>query len=235
MTNTLLRLKLEQRVNKLSSSDYGNIESWMQAEAVNKAQYAWVRRQLEGINQTKTGNEGSTRRIDDLQCILTTWTGNFTDKGDYWQSDLFPDDYLEWCRLSACAQDKCKTCPPRQLLIFEGNEADADTYMIDTNRTPNYDWATTFSTVMSNQFKIWTACKFSITDPLVTYYRRPVHIVFANSVDPYTGAIATIDVECEFPDGVTELIIDDAAAILSMDLNDYTKQQDLNAEAEHNN
>ncbi len=235
MNNSLLQIKIQERVNKLASSDYGNLEPWQMAEAANKAQYAWVRRQLEGINQTKTGAEGSTRRIDDLQCVLTTWTGSFTDQGDYWQSSSFPDDYMEWCRISAFAQDGCKTCPPIRLQIFEGNEADVDVYIPDTNRTPNYAWATTFSTVMSKTFKIWTLDRFDIVDPLVTYYRSPVHIVFINSEDPYTGIVSLIDVECEFPDGVTELIIDDAAAILAGDLDNYQKSQALSQSAEHNN
>jgi len=207
----------------------------MEAEAVNKSQDAWVRRQLEGINQTKTVAEGSTRRIDDLQCILTTWSGGFTNEGNYWQSDSFPDNYLEWCRISAFGQDECDNCPPRQLLIFEGNEADVDTYIPDVNRTPSYEWATTFSTVMSRTFKIWTMGKFNIVDPLVTYYRTPRRIIFLGSTDPYTGIVSTVDVTCEFPDGVTELIIDEAAAILANDMDALQKGQQLNQRTEFNN
>ena len=235
MTNQLLNAKLEQRVNKLSSLDYGNIEPWMRAEVINKSQDEWVRRQLEGINQTKTGAEGSIRRIDDLQYILTTWAGNFTDKGLYWQSDLFPDDYIEWCRISADALNICNDCCPRRLVIFEGNEADVDVYLADTNRQPSYEWATTFCTIMSSSFKIWTNKAFNIADPIVTYYRAPRRIVFANSTDPYTGLIATVDIECEFPDNITELIIDGAAAILSGDIDNFQQMQRLNGNAEHNN
>jgi hypothetical protein len=207
----------------------------MEIEAFNKGMDEWVRRQLEGINQTKTGAEASTRRIDDLQCLLSTWTGNFTDKGLYWQSDLFPTDYLEWCRISACAQDSCNTCPPRQLTIYEGNEADVDTYLPDVNRQPSYAWATTFSTVMGNTFKIWTNDEFNIVDPLVIYYHRPVHIQIAGATNPDDGTTSTVDVLCELPDNVIELIIDDAAAILSMDLDNYNKKQVLSQNAEFNN
>ena len=37
MTNDLLQIKLKQRLNKLSSNDYDNIECWQIIEAFNKA------------------------------------------------------------------------------------------------------------------------------------------------------------------------------------------------------
>jgi len=234
MNNTLLRAKLQNRVNKIASLDYGNIEPWQEAEAVNKAQIEWVRRQLEGINQEKTGNEGSTRRIDDLQQLLTVWSGSFTDEGLFWQSATWPSDYLQWCRIDAYAQDECKTCPPRPLVIFEGNEADVSMYLSNVNRQPSYAWATTFCTIMGNKFKIWTNDTFELINPAVTYYRAPVTISFLGAFDPYTNAISTADVPCEFPDNITEIIIDEAAAILSMDIDDNQKSNLLSNRSEHN-
>ena len=236
MNNILFRSKLELRVNKLASLDYGNIEPWQQAEAANKAQSEWVRRQLEGINQEKTGNEASTRRIDDLQQLLSTWTGDFTPQNDnlFWQSATWPENYMEWCRIDAQAQDDCKTCSPRTLTIFEGNEADVSIYLRDFNRRPSYAWATTFSTVMNNTFKIWSNKQFDIVNPLVTFYREPTTIVFAGTYNPYTNTVAAVDVPCEFPDNIAELIIDEAAAILAMDIDDTQKTNQLSQRAEHN-
>lgn len=233
MNNETFRVKLEQRCNKLSSLDYQNIESWMIVEVANKAQDQWVRRQLEGINQTRTGAEGSTRRIDDLQYILVNTPGTFSDQGLHWQSTL-PSDYIEWCRLSAYAQDICRNCCPRRLVIFPGNEADVDIYLMDSNRKPNYDWATTFSTIMDSNFKIWTNDSFNLVDATVTYYRQPRRIVFAGATDPYTGTVSAVDVTCEFPDNITELIIDEAASILSGDMDAVYQQQRLANSVEHN-
>jgi hypothetical protein len=236
MTNQLIIAKLGQRINKLSSLDYDNLEPWMRAEAINKAQDNWTRRQLEGINQTRTGAEGSIRRIDDLQSMITVLTDTFVDKGLYWESSIYPSDYMEWCRISASAIHKCETCcPPRPLVIFMGNEADVDICLSDTNRQPSYEWATTFCTVMSKKFKIWTNGEFGLSDVLITYYRQPRKIVFINSVDPYTGLVSAVDVECEFPDNIVELIIDEAAAILSGDMDAFNQVTRLNGIAEHNN
>jgi len=219
----------------VSSFDYGNIEPSAKIEAFNKAMDEWTYRQLEGINQTKSGAEGSTRKIDQLQCILNTWTGNFTNKGLYWQSDLFPPDYLEWCRLDAYAQDKCDSCQPRLLTTFLGSESDAVILIKDVNKQPDYVWATTFHTIMNNTFKIWTGGKFDIVDPLLTYYRKPTHIQIAGTTDPDTGGVSTTDIECEFPDIVIELIIEDAAAILCGDLDNEQKAQILKQSSEFNN
>lgn len=235
MNNSLLQAKLEQRCNKISSLDYGNIEPWMRTEAFNKGMDMWTRRQLEGINQTKSGTEGSIRSIDNLQCLLTTWSGAFTDKGLYWQSDGFPDDYMEWCRIDAYAQDECKTCPPRYLTTFLNNEADVAIDLIDTNRQPSYEWATTFITVMGNTFKIWTNEKFNIVDPVVVYYRKPVHIQVLGQTNPDTGFVSTVEVECEFTDSITEVIIEDAAAIIVGDLENYQQKQLLSQSAEMDN
>ena len=72
MQNSVLTIKIKQRLNKLDSQDYDNIECWQVVEAFNKAQVEWTRRQLHGINIVKEGDEQSTRRIDDLQVLLNT-------------------------------------------------------------------------------------------------------------------------------------------------------------------
>ena len=67
MNNTTLQLKFRQRLNKIASNDYDNIECWQIVEAFNKAQVEWCRRQLHGNNIFKEGDEMSKRRIDDLK------------------------------------------------------------------------------------------------------------------------------------------------------------------------
>ena len=70
MLNSTITVKVKQRLNKLDSNDYDNIETWQVSEAFNKAQVEWVRRQLHGNNIFKEGDEFSKRRIDDLQVLL---------------------------------------------------------------------------------------------------------------------------------------------------------------------
>jgi len=72
MNNNTLQVKFKQRLNKIDSQDYDNIKSWEIAEAFNKAQIEWCRRQLAGTNMRKEGDEMSKRRIDDLSLLLKT-------------------------------------------------------------------------------------------------------------------------------------------------------------------
>ena len=60
MENNTLLLKLKQRLNKLDSQDFDNIECWQFLEAFNKAQVEWCRRNLHGGNMYKEGDELST-------------------------------------------------------------------------------------------------------------------------------------------------------------------------------
>ena len=70
MNNNLLQIKIKQRLNKLASLDYDNLECWQIQEAVNKAQIEWTRRQLYGYNVRKEGAEQSSGLVDDLQKLM---------------------------------------------------------------------------------------------------------------------------------------------------------------------
>lgn len=234
MTNTLIQIKIQERLNKLSSNDYGNIECWQVVEAFNKGMDMWVRRQLQGINQTRTGPEGSIRRIDDLQVLLKEWNTTWANSGLYWETSSIPTDYLQYCRITAYGQDECKDCPPRRLEVFEGNEADVDIYLADQYRAPDYSWRTTFSTMAGNKFKIWTNGSFNIVDPVLLYYKTPVHIQIANCRNPDTGTVSPVDVLCEFPDSVIEILCDEAAGIIAGDTDAFNLKQRLDTTAEHN-
>ena len=109
MNNTTLQIKFKQRLNKLASNDYDNIECWQIVEAFNKAQVEWCRRQLHGNNMYKEGDEMSKRRIDDLQILLTDIELTFTEEDTFIESTNFPVDYLEYKRVSVDAADEC--CP----------------------------------------------------------------------------------------------------------------------------
>ena len=50
MNNTIIQLKIKQRLNKLDSQDYDNLECWQIVDAFNKGQVNWCRRNLHGLN-----------------------------------------------------------------------------------------------------------------------------------------------------------------------------------------
>ena len=96
MNNATILLKIQQRLNKLASSDYDNIEPWQIVEAFNKGQVAWCRRNLHGLNVKQTGDEQSKRRIDDLQVILTEVDITLVKEDLYYTTNTgLPDNYFE--------------------------------------------------------------------------------------------------------------------------------------------
>ena len=207
MNNTTLQIKFKQRLNKLASNDYDNLECWQIVEAFNKAQVEWCRRQLHGNNIYKEGDEMSKRRIDDLQILLTDLGLTFNVEKDYVESTNFPVNYLEYKRVSTEAYNEC--CPftidskgdyhGRSMTVYLSEEANVDIIMRDPLKRPDFDWGETYCTIQGNKIRIYKR-DFDIVAPLLTYYRQPRNIQILGCVDPYTLVESPADIECEFKD-----------------------------------
>lgn len=234
MKNSLLQLKIKQRLNKLASMDYDNIEPWQIQEAYNKAKIEWVRRQLHGANTTKEANEQSIKRIDDLQILLETYNLEGKQYEAYFQSDLMPRDYMTFKRVSTHAvSDCCKEA--RVMEVYLAEEADADLLLVDRNKRPDFEWGETFCTLFGNKVRIYKNKDFTIVNPKLIYYRQPNEVKFLNVIDPETGKFHVEDVECEFKNDIVEIIIDEAAAILAGDIESIMQYQRATQNAERNN
>lgn len=234
MNNATIQLKIQQRLNKLASSDYDNIECWQIVEAFNKGQVGWCRRQLHGMNQKQEGDEQSKRRIDDLQILLTDQALTFGNDDLYDEATSLPSNYLEWKRLSVKAKDEC--CDnDRRMVVYLAEQANVDELLRDKNKQPSFPWGETFCTLQNNTVRVYTNNKFNIVESKLTYYRQPLHIQIAGCVDPYTQVLSTIDVESEFKDDLVELFIDEAAKILAGDIESFNQQQIAQQEVESNN
>lgn len=234
MTNDTIQIKVKQRINKLASNDYDNIMPWQIVEAFNKGQVAWCRRNLMGTNMTKTGDESSKRRIDDLQILLTDKLLQMVKKDKYFSSPGLPIDYFEWKSISAKANSGCCN-DKRNLMIYLAEEANIDQLLRDYNKKPSFDWSETFCTIANNKVKVFTNNEFDVVETSLTYYRQPRRIEILGSSDPYTGIISTVNVECEFKDDLVELFIDECVKILAGDLEDITANQIADNSVETNN
>jgi len=236
MNNDTLQLKLKQRLNKLDSQDYDNIEPWQMIEAFNKAQLEWCRRNLHGNNLYKEGDEGSKKRIDDLQILLTELPLTGSVINNYFQSNNFPDSdrYLEYKRVSAEATTECCT-DPRSMTVYLSEVANVDLILRDPLKKPDFAWGETFCVLIDGQIRIYQDDTFNIVNPLFTYYRTPRLIEIAGVQNPYTGTISAVDVECEFKDDLTEIFIDETAAIIAGDISNFNQMSIAQQAAEKNN
>lgn len=234
MKNTLLQIKIKQRLNKLASMDYDNIEPWQIQEAYNKAKVEWVRRQLHGGNARQEANEQSIQRVDDLQVLLKTFDLEGKEYPKFFESYRMPSDYMTFKRVSTEAVSEC--CKDgRTMEVYLAEEADADLLYIDQNKRPDFEWAETFCTMFGNKIRIYRTTDFNIVHPKLIYYRQPKDVQFLNVINPETGKFHVKDVQCEFKDDIVELIIDEAAAILAGDIESTMQYQRSSQNAERNN
>jgi hypothetical protein len=234
MNNATIQLKVQQRLNKIASSDYDNIEKWQIVEAFNKGQVQWCRRNLHGLNIKQTGDEQSKRRIDDLQTILTEIGITLIKQDLYFESQDLPENYFEWKRISADGGTDC--CEkPKRMVIYLDAEANVDELLRDNIKKPSLPWGETFCTLKDNKVRVYTNNEFDISSARLSYYRQPLRIEIAGTVDPYTQLLSPVDVECEFKDDVIELFVDEAAKILAGDIESFNISQQASQQVEGNN
>lgn len=240
MLNSTILLKVKQRLNKLDSQDYDNIQDWQIVEAFNKGQVDWCRRNLHGLNVVKEGDEQSTRRVDDLQPLLVT-TGEgiipplvMIQKPGLYETPTLPANYMQWKKISASGTNDC--CPdPRPMVIYLAEIANVDMLLRDKNKQPSFDWAETFATMKGNKIQIYTNDQFNISGAVLVYYRQPTRIEITGVKDPYTGIIPTADVIPDFKDDLVELFIDECVKIIAGDIESMIQVQRATQAIEGNN
>jgi len=235
MNNLTILLKVEQRLNKISSNDYDNIEKWKIIEAFNKAMPDWCRRQLHGTNTHRTGDEQSKRRIDDLQVLLRNHPLEMKKEDCYYGSENWPDNYFEFKRVSFKGKTDC--CERPKFVTYLVEEANIDILLRDHLKKPNFAWGETLLTLMNNTVKVWTNNEFAVENAFLTYYKQPTRIEIQGVSNPYdgNGVISTADVECEFKDDIIELLIDETVKIISGDIEYMTSMQVADKSVEDNN
>ncbi len=239
MLNQTIQIKVQQRLNKLASSDFDDIPCWQVVEAFNKGQVEWCRRQLAGTNILQQGDEESERRIDDLNILLKSKTLTMTHHTLFDESQsltLFTgDDYMAFKRLEVYASSEC--CKdPRLMVIYLVEEANAINYLTDDDKKPSFEWGETFATIVGRKIRIYTGGTFQVDKASLMYYKQPRRIVIQGCADPYTGVVnAPANIIPEFKDDICELLVDEAASILAGDMENFNQVTRESQNAEHNN
>lgn len=232
MNNNLLQIKIKQRLNKLASFDYDNIECWMIQEAFNKAQIEWVRRRLHGLNASREAAEQSVTIVDDVQVLLKEIQLGSIVRDKYVESESIPTNFLHFVRVSANAKSSC--CPKRALSIYQAEEANVDILLADNFKSPSFDWSETFCTVAADKLKLYTNNQFAIEDIKLVYYRLPRDVQFLGCTNIATGAAFTADQTCELKEDICEILVDEAAAILAGDIESMNQYQRDGQNAQRN-
>lgn len=231
MQASLVFIKIKERLNKIDSADYDNIECWQAREAYNKAQLEWVRRQVHGKNDTQEGDEETRQRVDDLQILLTPANLNVRKNGVFFEAKSLPTNYLYLKSITPFVN--CDKCKNKRLSSKLREEANADEYLADYSTQPSFEFEQTFHTMINNTIRVYSNNEFDVEKIGLTYYRYPREIDFGTCahMDGSTG----FDIDPEFKDDIVELIIDDAVSILAGDIESPNAMQISKQRSEINN
>lgn len=224
MNNNLLQIKVKQRLNKLASQDYDNLECWQITEAFNNASLKWVRTQILGLNIYQTGDEGSKNLIDDLQHLVKNQDLTFTGYIDNVETQVLPSDYLYFKRITLYV--KSATCNnPKMMVAYLAQEADVSVLLNDHLTEPNFEWGETFFTISNNRIKVYTKGKFIVTKVVLSYYKKPRKIAILGCRDIATNTVIAQDVQTDFKEDIAEIIVDLTVNILAGDLESFNQFQ----------
>jgi hypothetical protein len=226
MNNDLLQIKIKQRLNKLASFDYDNIECWQIIEVFNKVQLEWVAREIEKAERSK-------RTLERMQVLLKQIPLSGSNQSRFYESTHLPPDYLSFKRVSFHGvREDCKD--QRKFSVYLAEEANVDELLKDPVRSPSFEWGETFITMIGNKIHIHTDAKFTVKEPVLVYYRKPASILISGCVDPDTGEVAFGEQACEFNDDVAELLVSESAAQLAADIENINQVQINTASAQRN-
>ena len=140
---------------------------------------------------------------------------------------------MEFKRVHLSAFSEC--CTNKEMVVYLAEEANVPNLLRDYLKKPSFEWGETFMTLINNKLRIYTNNEFDLENIDLYYYRKPINIQIEGCVDPYTGLISTTNVECEFKDDITEVLIDEACAIIAGDIESIAQVQ-INAQSgEQNN
>jgi hypothetical protein len=162
--------------------------------------------------------------VDDLQILLSEIELRGLEKPKYFETDVIPANYLHFVRVSANVKNDC--CPKRALsTIYQAEEANVDILLADSFKSPSFEWAETFCTILGDKIRIYTNGLFTVHDSKLVYYRKPKDIQILGCSNISTGQTYTTNVECELKDDICEIIVDEAAAILAGDIESMNQYQ----------
>lgn len=218
-------VKIQNRLSKVDSQDARNIKPYYMEEAVNKAMYDYIRRNLHGGNQYREGDEETVRRVDDFQFLLKSAKLSVQPGAVYCESFTLPPDWNYHKRVTPnCTKGVCDYVQIRSTLIEEAN---VDEYLRDYDSQPSFDFEETFHTMIGNKIRMYHNGDFTVVDLTITYYRNPLPISFTNAND--------LAVTWEWKQDVAEQIVDEAVKILAGDIESVNQNALADGRVEKNN
>lgn len=223
LVDTLL-YKIKQRINKVDSQDYDNIENHVLLDYYNKAQLYLLRETLKGSNQKGDGDEGSKINLNSFQKLIVDKKFNVSgaNKTSTFYHITIPNDYYLIKRIDIEAEKD--GCIVDDFVVYFCENYMTSVMYNDPLKCPNFEWRETFYTLSNDEIKVFYK-NFDINKIRVTYYRLPAWVEKNGVFNTKTGAMSVANVPPDFEDDVVELMIDYTAALIGGDIQDVSSYQ----------
>lgn len=213
---TRLLYRLDQRLNRLATSDHQQVYEEDKLIALNHAQIALIKRKVGQNNIYGLGLDSFKKRYHDLQNLIVPFEEvSLLQAGPAFLFELgdLKSKCMFLCEMYALgSKDNCSN---RVIVATDlVKHGDLNLTLVNTNTAPSFEYQETIAQLSDNKVLLYTDGSFSLNKAFVSYLRYPNKISTANFVD-FDGTTGHQD--CELVDYLEDELLD--LALLELGFN----------------
>jgi hypothetical protein len=210
--------KLDQKLNKLSTSYHQQIFLEDKILTLNEAQIKVIKSKVDINNSYQLGLDAFRKRYDDLQLLITPYealalTEENPTLNQYSASitDLTQKYMMYIDSYTLATKGKCTD---HMIYARQVKHSDLQTYLNNSDYSPSFEYQDSIMTISSNSFNYFTDGTYILQDAWISYLRYPVYIDYPG-YDHLDGTESK-EVDCELPAYLEDEITDTACMMLAM-------------------
>lgn len=208
-------LKVQDRLNSLSTGEEQKISKRQFVYAFNKMQLHWLEDQIRFESIDKINQ-------DRIQPFLKEYSSIPVTTGKKYITINLPEDYFHYSRVEGTNCGSCNTC----VHAYPRNESSAGRLLQDSFQSPSLEWEETFFTLGDNKVRFYTDKKFNC-DKITLYYYRCLKEVDMEGIIHTDGRKGT-NINSELTKTSLEQVITYVVELLSGDIMDQGRYQITN-------
>lgn len=217
-----LLYKLEQRLNKLSSSQFQSISKEDRILVLNESQLKLIKKKLNKNNPEQEGYDSMKKRYEDLQILVVPFENlpvtKTNDIHTSYQGDITQLSQKYFVPLDMYCLATRGNCKKHPIYIQRvARHGDLFSLMFNTNYAPSFNYQETLCLISGNNIIVYSNDldgDFIVTDLFVEYLRYPQEMDIAG----YTKLDGTqsTNSDCELVDYLEDELLDIAVMQLAM-------------------
>lgn len=223
-----LLYKIDQKLNKLSTNVYQQINLEDKILALNEAQIKLIKQKVDGFStNTGLGLDAFKKRYEDLQSLVITYNHQpltLTIKNvelNQWAANIHELEPKYMFYVDSYVLANKGRCTDRKIWINKdlAKHGDLSVLLNNNHYKPSFEYQETFNFLSSDEISIFTDGTFTPTQIYISYMRYPVYIDKEGYVK-FDGT-DSIDQNCELEAYLEDELVDLTVQSLAM----YTENQ----------